>query len=233
MTVTPIRKAGEAEKDPLRVALATAIAAAHEAETAVTQQRSAVSRAEAHLAKAELDLQTATVTVAAAKVSDAAAVAAAIHTAAAIGAPTAAREARAAEQEAQDAVDVATAALAKLNADLSDLEEAARLKRNAVAVAVNDVLTPVVEGYLAAAEDYKSRLAVCMATIGLILDEAMQRGAPLAGLREKHERVAALTAIDVAGDALPAALAAWREAIAALKADAAAALPQLEKVESL
>ena len=120
---------------------------------------------------------------------------------------------------------MATAALAKLNADLSDLEEAARLKRNAVAVAVNGVLTPVVERLLAEAQEHKSRLAVCMATIQLICDDAMQRTAPLVGVRERAEHVAALSATEIAAERLPRAIAAWREAIAALKADAATALP--------
>ncbi len=215
MAVTPLRTAAPIA-DPLRMALREAIAAEEAARRAVTRQQEAIQRAELHLTKAQSDLEVATAAVAEAKALDAANVAAAIHTAAAVGAPTAARKARAAEQEAADAVDVAKAALARMQADLVGMEDVERRGRNEVAAAVNGVLQPAVEALLGQAQEYKSRLAVCLSTVSLILDDAMRRGSPLAGLRERHERVAALTATDVAGDALPAAIATWREALAAL-----------------
>ncbi len=224
MTVTILRK-DAAKTDPAREALREVIAAEKAAHDAIERQKLAIGRAEAHLAKCEADLEAATAAVESAKHEDATNAAAAISNAAVVGAPTAARKARARALEYEDSRDVAVAALSLANAALSDLEEAARVKRNAVDVAINCVLTPVVEGCLAAAEDYKRRLAICMAVVGSVLDDATRRGAPLAGLRERHERIAALSAIDVAGDALPAALSAWRHALSALKQDASAVLP--------
>jgi hypothetical protein len=241
MTVTPLHRNAVADKnaDPLRMALANAINEARKAEAAVVSQRAAIERAQAHLAKAELDLQTATAAVADAKNLDAADVAAAIHTAAAVGAPTAARKARAAEQEAADAVDVAKAALAKLETDLVNMEEASHWATNGAVAAVNAVLAPIASRLISEARDLKAKLHVNLAVAQLILGandasklpfiaEArakQERDAPFVSLRQEIERLGALGGIAIAGDALPAALAAWREAIAALKADAATALP--------
>jgi hypothetical protein len=228
MSITPIitrRQDADESADPLRAALREAIQAEAAGHNAVTRARDAIGRAEAHLEKCEHALETATADVESAKDQDAANVAAAIHTATAVGAPTAARQARVLEQTAADAVDVIKSALARLRADLSDLEDTARSKRKAVDVALNALIGPVVELLLTSAAELKVKLAVNMTVIGLILDDAVQRGTPLAGLREKQEWLAARSQTEISGERIMAAIAATRQSLTRLRQDAGAPLP--------
>ncbi len=228
LTVIPVRRkdiVADKDIDPLRTALAKAIDEQRKAEAVKVEAAAAIRRAEELIAAADVKLATATAVVADAREQDAQRAAAAIRAAAPHMATTGAtKSARAAEQEAADSVDVAKAALARLQVDLQGATEAARLKTNAVAVAINGVLQPVVEALLAQAQQHKITLAICMAAAGQILDEAARYGAPLIG-REQLEWLGAAGSLDLAGERITAALTAWQQALAALKKDAAAPLP--------
>jgi hypothetical protein len=148
------------------------------------------------------------------------------------------KAARMAEADSQDELAAGNAALAKLTADLVDLEDAERWRRNDVVVAVNRVLAPVAARLLAEAADLKARSAIIMGIVGqLVSDDGGPRGLePSDAVRARSLRDEPLDQIRAAvvpkyddevtlRERVMTAIAAWREAVAALCQDAGHQLP--------
>jgi hypothetical protein len=241
MTITPIKKAvATAPRSRERQALAAAIEDNLAAEAKLEAQRNAVERAERLVGDAATKLAAAVAAVASAREHQARRVAQAISAGSQATPASALRAARAAEVEAQDNQDAGVAALAQLQASLADLEAGAASAAMRLEAALNALLStagaPLIE-----------RLRLCRietAELLAILCFIRERGGVRHGTnsRETRELAEPLAAIkpDI-GKALAAIgfpfadvdhamqhpiVNVWAEAVAALRADADASLPE-------
>lgn len=213
------------------------------ARNAAERLQASIARAEEHLAACERDVESANVAIEAARDADVTAIAASLQNAdGAVNAPTAARKARALALERDDARDIAAAALAKLHTAKTEMEEDLCLKATAVQAAMAAAVANTATRLLHEVIELKAKAAVAHAIAAELLGNSeinkpsglsdtaelharSEREASLAAAKALLQR-AGLSGFDIAGaERVSTALGQWREALAALRHDATAALP--------
>lgn len=203
--------------------LAAAIAARDDAEAALQAARGAGDNVHRAVADAADELDAASAAVTAALQADAAA----IETAAAVGAPAppaTVRAAREREVAARDALEAARTAAAAVEARVTSAEaNAARAGAN-VTTAVASLIDVPIAGLYRKAENLMEEVSGICAVLGVLLevDQSPDRSDP--------RRKAVEQFIEYRGDAPSGdpSIAAWRETLAALAADAGAPFPPME-----
>ncbi len=201
--ITKISKATE-PTDPLREVLRQAIAEQANADAALEAHRAAIARAERLVEEAESKVDNAHAAIDIARTEDAAAAAQAIKAtgtrATAARQTSAVRSARFVEQDALDECDVARAALARLTAELPELELAASWAATGVVAATNALLAPLAERLLQRAGAARRDFAQCEALLIEIFEG--DRGVPrfpddavVANLRATEQRGQPLAAL--------------------------------------
>lgn len=226
--------------DPLRAALAQAIADKATAESALEQHHEAIARAAKLARDAETRLAAATAELETARGQRVHALA---HAAAGGGATSKIpmREVRDAALDAQDELDAARAAVEVLRAELAGLEDAVREAGNRVVAARNAVIAPIAPALLQQMREAETTLIVNNAVLMALL--ALDKGGdqddwkgralrnkPLAEVSDEFQ------AFQRRGDRIGTdddrkhareLAAAWAAAVKALEADPFAALPQV------
>jgi hypothetical protein len=229
MSIAP---ASREPRSPEREALATAITSAADAERTADRGRVAVARATELVAELESKLAVAVSSVARAREHQGRRVAAAVSSGRVMPASVM-RAARDAELEAEDALESALAAVEQLRTRLTDFEDESRRAALNVEAAVNAVLgvaaAPLIEEF----ERIKSELPKRQSALHYIRMRAFvdrveipALAAPLAEISPRIEQAIeiGLHFHPVAADQHPVA-ERWRQACAALRSDADAALP--------
>jgi hypothetical protein len=226
--------------DPLRAALAQAIADKATAESALEQHREAIARAAKLARDAETRLAAATAELETARGQRVHALA---HAAAGGGATSkiSMREVRDAALDAQDETDAARAAVDVLRTELAGLEDAVRDAGNLVVAARNAVIAPIAAAVLQQMREAETTLIANNAVLMTLLSGGdsgdrddwsgrLMRNKPLVELRDEFQ------AFQRRGDKVgndddrkhARELAAqWDAAVKSLEADPFAALPQV------
>lgn len=241
MTVHAIKNdVATASKSPERQALAAAIEAVAEAERAEEAGREAVTRAVALVHANESKLGAANAAVVSAKERHTMAVAAAIGKGMAVPAGTL-KAARAAQADAEDDLTAATAALAQWQTKLADLEAETASARMAVEVVINALLAGAAPRLVAAIAARRTELLSLLSISYFISRRGSERhgtsgyfsvipalAKPLAAAAGEIEAAIQIGTGAWGPDVALAhpVVARWEEAIADLRADANAPLPE-------
>ncbi len=221
MAVVNIARKGDGNGDPLRAALAAAVAKAAATEDAVEKHSAAIDRARNMVRDAETRLEAATAAVAAAREEDAQALVASISTG---GEPSARaiKRARAAEVEAADDVEVARGALAALKEELSGVMADRERATKAIDLAIAGVLLPLAKDLFAEALRARARYQTLLFSLGMLRE-------PLGIMSEMATKIEGLTHIGrFAAEDRELSLAVraeWQPALEKLKLDAGVELP--------
>jgi hypothetical protein len=247
MNIVTMRRGAGDKREPARDALAAAISAHAKAEADVGAQTATIERANALVAECESKLDAARLAVVAARNRQAQQIADAVSAGTAVSGSSAMRQARAAERDVEDELAAAQEALVgKLEADLADLGDQVRQRKNEVLVARAVVVGPYLANMLALAWKLRRELRVAECILLELLNRdppdaphfppdqivahlrAVEcRQAVLADLRAEAERFF-IAGRDGAEDAAcDSALRAMRTAMTLLATDADAELPAL------
>lgn len=229
-----------------RSALAQAIEKAAETERKVTAKEMAIERAKDVLGTAEHTLETARAEIARAHDADVQKAAALLDKNASQTA-TAARTERALEAQFQAGatLEIQRGALARLQQELTDLQDGQATAANEVLVCIKQISLPIAERLFAEARELRTRLAVTKSVLGTLLaadsnvpvfSEANfimrlkaqdRREGVLKEVAAKFEHLV-LARADADESAARSATAVWEKALAALRVDPSAELPPLD-----
>lgn len=225
--------------DPLRAALAQAIADKATAKSALEQHREAIARAAKLARDAETRLAAATAELETARGQRVHALA---HAAAGGGVTSKIpmREMRDAALDAQDETDAARAAVDVLRTEHADFEDAVREAGNRVVAARNAVIAPIAAARLQQMREAETTLIANNAVLMklLALDERgdrddwsgrLLRNKPLAEVRDEFQAFIRRGKVGTDDDHKHARelAAQWDAAVKSLEADPFAALPQV------
>jgi hypothetical protein len=215
MSVTPLKKEKTDDRAELRRAVADCVAA----RAAVDKHREAIERAREHVTEAAGNAAAADTALNAAQRDHAQRIATAIADGSSPTATGLIRAARAHERDAEDELAAAKDALARLEADLADLEVDAAAGGRAVDDALRDALEPMLRALIEATRAHHAsylRAQVAMTVVAGLRD-------PWDPLRKEAGFIGLGSAAD--GRTMDASRREWESALAALRLDADAPLP--------
>ena len=199
--VTTLAKSRDNEPDPLRAALADALAAEREARTALDRAEQALQRGHAVVAASEANLASALRHVEVAKEGDARRTAAAVRNRPSGATPDASgvRRARLAAVEAEDDLEVSRGAVARIQEELEAARDAARWATNSVLVLRNNLLAEFAGQLLELARARRLEAKVYETALSELLNNS-DVAAPefedaAASIRAREERTAELGAL--------------------------------------
>jgi hypothetical protein len=241
-TLRPAAKAPDAKRDPSRIALANAIEVARKAESALEAQREAVERARSFAATAQSKLDAAVAAINEARDADASAAArASRHAGAIAGVTSATRKARANLEDCEDAAEVGKSAVAKLETEMTEIDENFRKAESRVAGCINAIMATTATALIDKATALRSELLATWAVLATITSDKgsgrpeggyttkllisqSERQAPLNGLSEAVTKATAAVLFGGA-DQYPAAVEPFKRWRAQLHQDPDAKMP--------
>ena len=246
-SVTPIAKAQTPQPDPLRVALAQAIATRREAEQAVEAHRTADDTAFDAVMVAEAELETARSNVKKARAADIEGLAQRIAKDGGASATGATSSATAAVVDAEDKLQICRETLAQIEASQAHCEIEMLCAKNNVIAAVSGMLAPIGALLFEEIRELRIRLAVDESMLRALLGSSYEnvpyfpertgmagramdaREAPLKTLRKDAQQFLVTRLGDAADErrAVEAMLALWRPALCSLRENAETPLPSL------